>query len=198
MTDIDPFPVAALPDRFSTSKQTVYTRMEALGISPFKQGKRAYIHLDRLRQLDALHDHLAAGGHLQDFAMTAIETHPVEGVDVSNYSRSNTDAPLTRLVNAAESLTGALMDVASPDPISNLRRLQEAADNGWLLTTSQVRELTGAKPHGPSWRRGSFEFRKRGKIGREAAWGVERSSRGLPKLQQNLPHRVPRHSRFAR
>ena len=72
MTDIDPNPVAALPDRFSTSKQTVYTRMEALGISPFKQGKRAYIHLDQLHQLDALHEHLAAGGHLQDFSTTAI------------------------------------------------------------------------------------------------------------------------------
>ena len=176
MTDIDPFPVAALPDRFSTSKQTVYTRMEALGISPIKQGKRAYIHLDQLHQLDALHDHLAAGGHLQDFSTSAIETHPVEKLDVSNQAVSNTDAPLTRLVNAAESLTGALMDIASPDPISNWRRLQEATENGWLLTTSQVRELTGAKPHGQSWRRGSFVFRKRGKIGREASWSVERTN----------------------
>ena len=178
MTDIDPFPVAALPDRFSTSKQTVYTRMEALGISPFKQGKRAYIHLDQLRQLDALHDHLAAGGHLQDFSTTAIETRPLEEVDVSNSSidNTNTNAPLERLVNAAESLTGALMDIASPDPIANLRRLQEAAEQGWLLTTSQVWELTGAKPHGQSWQRGSFVFRKTGKIGREAAWCVERTN----------------------
>ena len=172
MTDIDPNPVAALPDRFSTSKQTVYTRMEALGISPIKQGKRSYIHLDQLRQLDALHDHLAAGGHLQDFSTSAIETTQLE--EVENYSISNTDAPLTRLVNAAESLTGALMDIAAADPISNLRRLQEATENGWLLTTSQVRELTGTKPHGQSWQRGSFVFRKTGKIGREAAWSVER------------------------
>ena len=178
MTDIDPNPVAALPDRFSTSKQTVYTRMEALGISPFKQGKRAYIHLDQLHQLDALHEHLAAGGHLQDFSTTAIETSQLEGVDVSTHAISNTDAPLERLVNAAESLTGALtgalMDFAAADPISNWRRLQEATENGWLLTTSQVRELTGAKPHGQSWQRGSFVFRKTGKIGREASWSVER------------------------
>ena len=176
MTDIDPNPVAALPDRFSTSKQTVYTRMEALGISPFKQGKRAYIHLDQLRQLDALHEHLAAGGHLQDFSTSAIETRPVEEVDESDYSISKTDAPLERLVNAAESLTGALMDIAAADPIANWRRLQEATENGWLLTTSQVRKLTGAKPHGQSWQRGSFMFRKRGKIGREAAWFVERTN----------------------
>ena len=118
MTDIDPNPVAALPDRFSTSKQTVYTPMEALGIAPIKQGKRAYIHLDQLRQLDALHEHLAAGGHLQDFAMTAIETPQLEEVDVSTHAISNTDAPLERLVSAAESLTGALMDVAKTDPIA--------------------------------------------------------------------------------
>ena len=118
MTDIDPFPVAALPDRFSTSKQTVYTRMEALGIAPIKQGKRAYIHLDQLRQLDALHEHLAAGGHLQDFSTTAVKTRPVEEeVDVSNYSisKTNTNAPLERLVNAADSLTGALIDVAADE-----------------------------------------------------------------------------------
>ena len=174
MTDIDPFPVAALPDRFSTSKQTVYTRMEALGISPFKQGKRAYIHLDQLHQLDALHDHLAAGGHLQDFSTSASETTQLEEVDVSTHAISNTNAPLERLVNAAESLTGALMDVAKTDLIANWRRLQEASEQGWLLTTSQVWELTGAKPHGQSWQRGSFEFRKTGKIGREAAWSVER------------------------
>ena len=175
MTDIDPFPVAALPDRFSTSKQTVYTRMEALGIAPFKQGKRAYIHLDQLRQLDALHEHLAAGGHLQDFGEhLMVNTSLLEEVDSSNQAIDKTDAPLTRLVNAAESLTGALMDLAAADPIENWRRLQEAAEQGWLLTTSQVRELTGAKPHGPSWQRGSFVFRKRGKIGREAAWSVER------------------------
>ncbi len=178
MTDIDPFPVAALPDRFSTSKQTVYTRMEALGISPFKQGKRAFVRLDQLHQLDALHEHLAAGGHLQDFSTSAIasQTSQLEELDVSTHaiSNTNTDAPLERLVNAAESLTGALIDIASPDPIAHLRRLQEAAEQGWLLTTSQVRELTGAKPHGQSWRRGSFVFCKTGKIGREAAWSVER------------------------
>ena len=138
MTDIDPFPVAALPDRFSTSKQTVYTRMEALGISPIKQGKRAYIHLDQLHQLDALHEHLTAGGHLQDFSTSAIETSPLEEVDVSNYSISNTDAPLERLVSAAESLTGALMDIAKTDPIANPRRLQEATEQGWLLTTCDI------------------------------------------------------------
>ena len=150
--------------------------MEALGISPFKQGKRAYIHLEQLHQLDALHEHLAAGRHLQDFSTSAIETSQLEEVDVSNSSidNTNTNAPLERLVNAAESLTGALMDFASPDPISNWRRLQEATENGWLLTTSQVRELTGAKPHGQSWQRGSFVFRKTGKIGREASWSVER------------------------
>ena len=176
MTDIDPNPVAALPDRFSTSKQTVYTRMEALGISPFKQGKRAYIHLDQLHQLDALHEHLTAGGHLQDFSTSAIETTQLEELDVSTHAidNTNTDAPLTRLVNAAESLTGALMDFAAADPIENWRRLQEVAEQGWLLTTSQVWELAGAKPHGQSWQRGSFEFRKTGKIGREASWSVER------------------------
>ena len=150
--------------------------MEALGISPIKQGKRAYIHLDQLHQLDALHEHLAAGGHLQDFSTSASETTQLEEVDVSTHAISNTNAPLERLVNAAESLTEALMEIAAADPISNWRRLQEVVENGWLLTTSQVRELTGAKPHGQSWRRGSFVFRKRGKIGREASWSVERTN----------------------
>jgi hypothetical protein len=174
MADIDPFPVAALPDRFSTSKQTVYSRMKALGISPFKKGKRAFVQSDQLHQLDALHHHLSQGGHLHDFTsnLTA-KTRQLDSLDSSTQTSDKTDEPLERLVNFTESLTGALMDLT--DPISNLRRLQEAVKNGWLLTTSQVQALTGAKPHGASWLRGSFQFHKAGQIGREAAWSVHRS-----------------------
>ena len=137
MTDIDPNPVAALPDRFSTSKQTVYTRMEALGIAPIKQGKRAYIHLDQLRQLDALHDHLAAGGHLQDFGEHL--TRPpsqVDSLDSSNPSTPQTPlAPLERLVNAAESLTGALMDITAADRDRNNLEVDRRVP-GWNVGAS--------------------------------------------------------------
>jgi hypothetical protein len=38
--EIDPFPVAALLDRYNLGKQAVYNRIDALGIKTFKQGNR--------------------------------------------------------------------------------------------------------------------------------------------------------------
>ena len=36
--------------------------------------------------------------------------------------------------------------VQPPSPLRNWKELQEAADRGWLITTTQVQQLTGAKP----------------------------------------------------
>jgi hypothetical protein len=69
--------------------------------------------------------------------------------------------------------------VQPPSPLRNWRELQEAADRGWLITTTQVQQLTGAKPAvrggETTWGRGSFTFTKAGKIGNQLAWKVNHS-----------------------
>ncbi|NEQ86493.1 MAG: hypothetical protein F6K26_42450 [Moorea sp. SIO2I5] len=63
------------------------------------------------------------------------------------------------------------------NPIEYMHQLKIAAQEQWLLTTSEVRELIKVKPHTrkgeDTYKRGSWLFVKSGKIGRETAWRVE-------------------------
>ena len=63
----------------------------------------------------------------------------------------------------------------SPPPLQNFRELEEAVEKGWLLPTSKVKDLIGVKPSSQVFERGSFRFVRRGKIGAEAAWRVEKN-----------------------
>ena len=60
------------------------------------------------------------------------------------------------------------------DPLRKHQQLKEAAAEGWILTTSEIEEIIGVKPHGESYSRGNWQFNRSGKIGRESAWVVER------------------------
>jgi hypothetical protein len=56
--------------------------------------------------------------------------------------------------------------------IQNLLDLKVAAENEFLLTTNQVKDLIGVKPHGQEFVRGNFTFIRSGKIGISTAWKV--------------------------
>ena len=60
------------------------------------------------------------------------------------------------------------------DPLRKHQQLKEAAEEGWILTTSEIEEIIGTKPHGESYVRGNWLFVRSGKIGRESAWVVKR------------------------
>lgn len=58
--------------------------------------------------------------------------------------------------------------------IFHWEQLQQVVDNGWILSTAEVRELIGVKPRKSPFVRGAFQFTKCGKIGNQSAWSVEK------------------------
>jgi len=60
------------------------------------------------------------------------------------------------------------------NPVLHWEHLQKVVDNGWILSTSEIRELIGVKPRNSSFIRGAFKFTKCGKIGNQSAWNVEK------------------------
>ena len=58
--------------------------------------------------------------------------------------------------------------------LSHWEELEKAVDKGWLLSTSEVKDLIGVKPRNWTYRRGAFKFVKCGKIGNQSAWLVEK------------------------
>jgi hypothetical protein len=66
MTDIDPYPVSELTNRYNIGKQAVYNRLEALSIKQELHSNRSYISSAQLLLLDRLHEHIASGGTMAD------------------------------------------------------------------------------------------------------------------------------------
>lgn len=204
--DIDPYPISALQDRYGlSSRQAVYDRINALGIKPVARGKISSEQLDILDKLnehikaggaiadfanpkDKLDKHAASreAKPTASFANAAptprtelarspldLANIPVDKLDnlPELASDSMTLENLTRLVEAIATLTKP-----EPEPLQHLIWLERAATSGWLLTTADVKNLTGVEPRTRkgerSFNRGSFAFIKSGKIGNQTAWKV--------------------------
>ena len=185
------FPVAELRDRYGIGKQAEINRRKHLGIKPFRIEGSYYITEEQLKTLDALDYWLTEqGGKMADFdPNTMVDSLESSGgiTRLDSIDSRPIESQEARLIESEEAkpepewgpLIELLAEKMQPkeSPIQNWRELEEAADKGWLLTTSQVHQLVGAKPKGIQWHRGSFVFSKAGKIGREAAWIVEKLDR---------------------
>lgn len=182
--EIDPFPVAALLDRYNLGKQAVYNRIDALDIKTFKQGNKSYITASDVELLDQLHDHISAGGKMDDFKSPLVElvNSPLDRLDTSSRqvdrllpTTGQPDLALGEVVQLVEAIARHLRPA---DPLQHLKELELAATSGWLLSSSEVEGLIGYKPRvkkgEQQFTRGSFCFVRSGKIGNQSAWKVVR------------------------
>jgi hypothetical protein len=137
-----------------------------------------------------LHTHLAAGKTLSEFPHLA-EVKPlprepkvVQGAIVSTtistndslnnfnspYSSNdspNKDNPLGELIKAITQATTPKRDL-----LHNYHALEDAVHHQWIISSSNVKELTGSSPHGETFIWANFEFTKVGRVGRESGWRV--------------------------
>jgi hypothetical protein len=171
MTDIDPYPVSELTNRYNIGKQAVYNRLEALSIKPAHHSNRSYISSAQLLLLDRLHEHIASGGTMADFeaSTTSSSLSPVDSLDVSS-GLAHTDD----LVMFVERIAAAIRPTAAP--LAHLEQLEKAVAHEWLLTSADVKRVIGVKPKGDSFLRGSFTFIRSGTIGNQTAWRVVKST----------------------
>jgi hypothetical protein len=173
MTDIDPYPVSELTNRYNIGKQAVYNRLEALSIKPAHHSNRSYISSAQLLLLDRLHEHIASGGTMADFEPSQTESS-ISPVDVSSES---TGLPRTDdLVILVERIAAALKPATSP--LGHWEQLEKAVAHNWLLTTTDVKRVIGVKPKGNSFTRGSFTFVRSGMIGNQTSWRVVKKEAG--------------------
>ena len=93
MSEIDPYPVSALTERFGIGRTALYDRLNALGIVPVKQGNKSYISKAQLQQLDALDAHLKNKGSLSDFASRSSPAQAQPEPD--EFSESGSLSPFT-------------------------------------------------------------------------------------------------------
>jgi hypothetical protein len=75
-----------------------------------------------------------------------------------------------------QTLVAQAAPVSQRNPLWYMEVLERAAAADWLLTTEEIEQLIGVKPHCHAdedvYERGSWRFMKAGKLGAQTAWRV--------------------------
>ncbi|NJK55588.1 MAG: hypothetical protein HC939_06135 [Pleurocapsa sp. SU_5_0] len=193
---IDLVPLSQLPSRYGIARSNLYNRIKELKIESVKHGRKAFVTKAHLELLDGLHAHLERGGTIFGFIQLLKKqghqlTHVTHAstVDPSNsYSVDRADyiEPTISLNPAA--LVGVIETVVkklvpqSTNRLTYLKELEDAYQNGWLLSTSEVSDLLGLSPktianYGTEFNDAGFSFTRAGtRKGGEIAWSIDKQS----------------------
>lgn len=172
-TVVSGIPVSSLyPDRYGLGRSKIYDALKQLGITPYREGKVAYLTLEQLHRLDR---HLTHGEPVDTFMDTSVDTSVDTSTEAPSLRQSSiVPVEMSTLPPALQLIVNAIASrmMSTPaDPLLPQRQLQELCDRGWLASTSQLTKILGVRPR-PQMSRYGFMFEAKGKMGREACWQV--------------------------
>lgn len=189
-TEVNRLPVAQLSDRYDISRSVLYSRLSALRIEPQKLGKKSYVNSDQLQLLDRLHEHLQQGGITAEFLeLSGISSGEQSVGQITELSGEQSGGQLTKqsaeqtvgqIINVQEALSALLEQIPKPSAqwMESLRFLEEAYQNRWLLSTSQLAQLLGLSAitisRRQTFERYGFIFNRAGHNGAEVAWEISK------------------------
>ncbi|GAB4242490.1 MAG: hypothetical protein Kow0049_31790 [Stanieria sp.] len=187
--EVDLIPLSQLPSRYGIARSNLYNRLKDLQIEPIKQGRKAFVNNAQLQLLDRLHSHLQQGGvtsefieQQSDYQLVALSTPELETNPF--YEMHNRNEPIVALQpSALVSVVEAVVKRLMPTPRSRLnylRELEEAYQNDWLLSTSEIADLLGLSQktitgYGQEFTDAGFVFTRVGiRKGGEIAWAIDK------------------------
>ncbi len=167
-------------------RQSIYNWCKGAKIELKKdESGRAYATPSQIALLDQLAEHMKKpGATLSNFipvSKTKIDTSLDILVDnkIDDYKSESYPQQIdTYLLGEITSRIGIAIanHLSSSSPLRHNRELEEAAEKGWLLTTTEVKSLIGVKPHTAkgeiTYKRGCWVFSKAGRMGNLTAWRV--------------------------
>lgn len=161
---------------------TFHNRMVKLGIKPERRGRQSFLNQQQIQLLDRLDQHLKSGGTFANFDIDEGATKPMrESIGSSKMVVSSVRSITStgsigdvEIIAALQSLAMKNYDVLTPQ-----KRLKEAVDNDFLLTTEQVSQILGLNSNTiRSWKSGTqrlgFVFHKDHEGSSAVVWRVSR------------------------
>jgi len=187
--ELDSLTIKDLEARYGVTRSNIYNRINGLKekgypMEPEKQAGKSIFNADQVSVMDALDSHIKAGNEIASFpsADGVTPSYVLQDKAELTYRTPDTQPQFDQslaLALVVEALAGKLQDSQPPDPLVNLRSLEEACDRGWLLSTSQLAPLLGLKSlNGKEFSRYGFRFTRVGRNGSESAWRVGKESTG--------------------
>jgi len=173
------------------TRQSIYNWCRALGFELAKDSSgQAYATIEQIFLFDQLSEHLKDGGKLDNFtpvSITAIDTKIDTAIDraIDTQIDSELNGGVYQSVDTAidtsnrpgetELLLKIIQAVSGRRSlVDNLKDLVWLAEQNIAISSADVEQLIGVKPHGETFSRGSFSFIRSGKIGNQLGWRVER------------------------
>jgi hypothetical protein len=125
---------------------TFHNRMVKLGIKPERRGRQSFLNQQQIQLLDRLDTHLKSGGVFGNFEIEEGATKPMQNSSGSGKIITGKVNPIAtsgsigdiEIIAALQSLAIKNYDILTPQ-----KRLQQAVDNNFLLTTEQVSQILG-------------------------------------------------------
>jgi hypothetical protein len=162
---------------------TFHNRMVKLGIKPERRGRQSFLSQQQIQLLDRLDEHLRTGGTFGNFIIEEGATVPMpKNTSSMELVASNSHSIVStgsigdmEIVAALQAVANANYDVLTPQ-----KRLKEAAEDGFVLTTEQVSRIV-CLSHSTvsSWKTGTrklgFHFHKEHE-GASVVWRVSRAA----------------------
>ena len=152
--------------------------MTKLGIKPSKEGRESFLSGTDIELLDRLHTHLSISGNtfsnfiIEEGAIIPLGTKSVE---LKSTNKNTSITPNETLIEALNLFAQRQYDILTPQ-----KKLLEAAEHSFLLTTEQVSQILNfSKSTISSWKSGTqklgFVF-TRTKEGSQVLWEVKRAT----------------------
>jgi len=144
--------------RYGVSKQTLYTRLSAVGVTGTKRGKLVFFNQEEVFRMDAGHHFLSKGYGLKDLkeacggaSEEVVDVGEKVGAPAGAVPSPTSQTELTiapqqeRVVMALTSAVRQALEATAPlpprDPLRPYRLLQEAAENKYQLTSRSLQEI---------------------------------------------------------
>lgn len=199
-TELDSLTIKDFEARYQIARSNVNNRIAGLrqqgyDLEPEKREGRNIYSADQITLMDLLDAHLKAGNPIATFPAAAGQMNSTVSQDKLHLSHRTQDSTYVSQdkshlshrpqdsrwdgASLVEAIAGRVVEILSfnrsaPDPLSNLRAIQDACDHGWLLGTSQLAPLLGVKRlTGQRVERYGFTFTRVGRNGMESAWQVK-------------------------
>ena len=167
---IDRIPTSELIDRYGKTK--LYTQyFKALQIEPIRDGNNSYISPEQAKLVEGYH---AVRGQGKAAVQAFLDELFAESPSV--LERTGTvETVLERSDQSWLAFAEAIADRLSPppsDPLLPQRQLQEIANRGWIVSSSQLQKILGVRAK--EGERLGFTLMRSGRVGRSVGWRVEK------------------------
>jgi len=183
-SSIDRIRTRQVAEKYGIEYTSLHNRMNKLGIKPTKEGRESFLSASDIELLDRLHSHLSISGNtfsnfiIEEGAVVPLkkEVTPERKMELVKSSNASSGGIASAdIVEVLNVIARQNYDILTPQ-----KKLLEASEFGFLLTTEQVSLILNlSRSTISSWESGTiklgFVFTKH-KEGTSVVWSVARNN----------------------